>query len=87
MQYVCDRLDATLAAMSDSLDTVDEIVGGPDEAAHSGDYQAPAVLMLLGDGEERAIGRAQVESARSRLPELREALDAWLAGSQTDPLR
>ena len=87
VQYVCVRLEATLAAMSDSLDAVDEIVGAPAEPPRSGDSQPSAVLMLLGDDEERADGRSQVESARGRLPELRQALDAWLDGERTDPVR
>ena len=74
--YVFERLHATLAEMSQSLHALDEIVEDP-EVKHAVASAAEALLVLIDAGEERVVGRAQIEAARDRLPELREALDDW----------
>ena len=75
-EYVFERLRDALDEMSQSLYALDEIfedseVKQPEASA------AEPLLVLIDDGEERVVGRAQIEVARERLPELREALDVW----------
>ena len=81
VRYICERLGATLTEMTDSIDVLDEIVddGDAKRLRHSG---ASAVLVL--DGAEHAVGRAQVKAAQARLPELRKALDDWVNSTRSE---
>lgn len=79
-KYVAERLDATLACLLQSIETLDAITGG-DAKRHEGaaDHDGEP-LVVLADGEiERQVRRAQVEAAIAALPQLRHALDAWSA--------
>ena len=81
VRYICERLGATLAEMTDSIDVLDEIVDDGD-AKRSLRSHASAVLVL--DGGEHAVGRAQVKAAQARLSELRKALDAWVNSTRSE---
>lgn len=76
-RYVFERLGATLSEMTHSLDALDEIVDDPDVKPSTGSLSS-TVLVLLAGGEEHAVDRAQIKAAQARLPELQEALDAWV---------
>ena len=80
-RYICERLDATLTEMTDSIDVLDEIVDDGD-AKRLLQSRTSAVLVL--NGEEHAVGRAQVKAAQARLPELRKALDAWVNNTRSE---
>ncbi|MCY4597706.1 MAG: hypothetical protein OXC19_23260 [Bryobacterales bacterium] len=82
-RYVFDRLGATLAEMTHSLDVLDEIVDDRNVKQPPGS-RSSAVLVLLDGGEECAVGRARIEAAQARLPELREALDAWVVRARSE---
>ena len=81
--YVNERLEATLAAMSASLGTLDEIVASGRERQAT-TPEASVVLVLLDAEEDRRIGRTQVEEAQAQLPELRQSLTTWLASVRSD---
>lgn len=82
VRYIHERLAATLNEMMGSIDMLDDIVddGNTERVLPAG---ASAVLVLLG-GEEHPVGRAQVEAAQGRLPELRKALDAWVVSARSE---
>ena len=75
--YVLERLHATLAEMSQSLHALDEIVEEPEVTRPEASAAEP-LLVVIDDGEERVVRRAQIEAAQERLPGLRKALKAWL---------
>jgi hypothetical protein len=79
-KYVAERLDATLAYLTQSIKKLDAIAGGDvtNPAATSEDVGEP--LVVLADGEvHREAGRAEVEAAIAALPQLRHSLEAWSA--------
>ena len=76
-EYVFERLSDTLDEMSESLHALDEIFDDLEVRQPVASAAEPLVV-LLDDGEERVVGRVQIEDAQERLPELREALDVWL---------
>ena len=82
-RYVVERLGATLAQMTYSLDLLDEIVDDRDVDESPGSRPS-AVLILLVGGEEVAVDRAGIAAAHARLPELREALDAWVVRARSE---
>ena len=84
VEYVFERLSATLAEMYKSLDALDEILDDPEERQPEASRVEP-LLVLLDDGEEHVVRRAQVETAQAGLPELREALDVWLRSAPPEP--
>ena len=84
MDYTFERLRATLAEMSYSLEALDELLDDR-KGGHPAASQVEALLVLLEDGGERAVSRAQVEAAQARLPELRAALHSWRRGTTLDP--
>ena len=76
-EYVVERLSDTLDEMSQSIDALDEFfddleVKQPEASA------AEPLLVLIDEGEESVVGRAQIEAAQAHLRELSEALDVWL---------
>ena len=83
VEYVFERLQATLAEMAHSLNALDQIVGSAD-GKQAAPYSPDPILLLL-DDEQRVVRRAQVETARGRLSALREALEAWRVDAQTEP--
>lgn len=82
-RYVFERLSATLAEMTHSLDALDEIFDGRDEKQSPGS-RSSAVLVILDGGEGRSVDRAEIEAAQARLPELREALVAWVGSARSE---
>ena len=84
VQYVFERLSATLTEMSHSLDTLNQIVEDA-EGKQPETSRAEPVLVLFDGDEERTVRRAQVTTAQARLPELRAALDAWRRSAPPEP--
>jgi hypothetical protein len=82
-RYVDERLEATLAEMSASLDNIDGIVGPTHHEGAAGSRPAAAALVLLNREERWKVDRAMVEDARGQLPKSREALASWLASTRT----
>ena len=82
-RYVSERLGATLAEMTQSLDALDEIVDDGD-VRQSAESHSSAVLVLLDGGEEHTVSRAQIEAAQARLPELDKALHAWISSARLE---
>jgi hypothetical protein len=77
-KYVAERLSATLAYLTQSIENLDAIAGGDVPAAMSEDAGEP--LVVLADGEvQRKAGRAEVDAAIAALPQLRHSLAAWSA--------
>ena len=83
-EYVFERLRATLAEMSQSLHALDEIFDDLEVRQPVASAVEP-LLVLLDDGEERVVRRAQIEAAQAWLPELREALDVWRRSAPPGP--
>lgn len=78
--YVFERLRDTLDEMSQSLHALDEIFEDP-EMGQPVAFAAEPSLVLIDDGEERVVRRAQIKAAQAFLPELRKALDVWRQGA------
>ena len=82
-RYIYERLEATLAEMSTSLDALDKIVvSGREPQTKS--TEASSVLVLLDAEEDRNVSRTQVEEAQAQLPKLSESLEAWLTSMRSD---
>ncbi len=78
VQYVADRLDATLAELRKATDNLHAIFNGN---ATSTTKQGPQeVIIQLADGDEgRTLRRNDIIVASSELPGLRKELEAWSA--------
>ncbi len=83
VRYVEERLFAALDQMAESLDALDEIVSGAD-APSTVTRTATTRLLLRGHDRVDAIGRLEVDRARTQLPALRVALDSWLGNERSD---
>jgi hypothetical protein len=79
-KYVAERLSATLAYLTQSIENLDAIAGGDvkNPAAMSEDAGEPLVVLADGDVQRKA-GRAEVDAAIAALPQLRHSLKAWSA--------
>ena len=82
-RYVEQRLLAALDQMAQSLDALDEIVSGVDTPPAVA-RTATTRLVLRGADRVDTVGRLEVDSARTQLPALREALDSWLLNERSD---
>ncbi|MFW2227767.1 MULTISPECIES: hypothetical protein [Rhizobium] len=81
VQYVADRLDATLAELGKAADNLDTIVNG--NAAKTTiipkqGQQEVTIELADGDGA-RKLGRNDIVAASVELPGLRKELEAWSA--------
>jgi hypothetical protein len=81
VQYVADRLDATLAELGQSANNLDAILDGdgtkPASIAKQGGRE---VTIELADGDgSRKLGRDDILAASTELPSLRKELEAWSA--------
>jgi hypothetical protein len=75
-KYVAERLDATLAYLAQSIESLDAIAGnGAVLSEEAGD---PLVVLAVGEAPRKA-GRTEVNAAVAALPQLRHALEAWSA--------
>ena len=81
VQYVADRLNATLAELSKAADNLNTIVNGNAAKSTIIPKQGPQeVTIELADGDgKRKLGRNDVIAASIELPGLRKELEAWSA--------
>lgn len=81
VQYVANRLDATLAELSRSADNLDAILNGDGAKSASIAKRPPGeIIVELSDSDGgRKLGRDNILAASSELPSLRKALEGWSA--------
>jgi hypothetical protein len=80
-KYVAERLSATLAYLTQSIENLDAIATSDDAncvAAASVDGGEPLVVLTDGEVQRKAV-RAEVDAAVAALPELRRSLEVWSA--------
>ncbi len=85
--YVAERLDMAMKEMATSLENIDRLAGSsrPGRPARAEEVNGtPSATIVLVDGDQQwKVGRTQVQEAASGLPELRDALSAWLSAART----
>lgn len=81
VQYVTDRLDATLAELTRSANNLDAILSGDGAKSANIVKRGPGeVIVELSDSDGgRKLGRDDILAASAGLPRLRKELEAWSA--------
>jgi hypothetical protein len=81
VQYVADRLDATLAELTRSANNLDAILSGDGAKSANIVKRGPGeVFVELSDSDGgRKLGRDDILAASAGLPSLRKELEAWSA--------
>lgn len=81
VDYVANRLDATLAELGRAAANLDIIVNGNASKAANTAKQGPQEVMIeLADGDgSRKLERNDIVAASTELPGLRKELEAWSA--------
>ncbi len=76
-EYAIERLTRDLEMAEASLDNLNKITMGADGDGASVVANRPANIVLRWVDFAGTLDRKQIEEARAKLPELREALSAW----------
>jgi hypothetical protein len=76
-EYAIECLTRDLEMAEASLENLNKITMGSDGDGASAVANKPANIVLRWVDIEGALDRKQIEEARAKLPELREALSAW----------
>lgn len=75
-EYVIERVARELEMTDASLENLNKIVNGSENAPAKGIGDTSPVTLRRGD-DERDLGRKQLEFGRTQLAALREALSTW----------